>query len=123
MATVYRGGRVCFPQKRAGGGRGSPALAETRPPSARSCGKKTPTPPEPRSKSRETMCGSMPIRVTERELYSAAEVARAARVPVSAVRACLNNGQAPVVDGLIAHDDAVKLVRLLTGRLNGDAEK
>jgi TonB family protein len=50
------------------------------------------------------------------EVYSAEEVAHAARVPDHHVRDLVNSGQIPSVDGFIAQDDAIRLVRLLTGR-------
>jgi TonB family protein len=50
------------------------------------------------------------------EVYTAEEVARAARVPDQHVRDLVRSGQIPTSRGFIAEDTAVRLVRVLTGR-------
>ena len=55
------------------------------------------------------------------EVYSAEEVARAARVPDQHVRDLVGSGQISTNSGFIAQDTAVRLVQILSGRLPATA--
>ncbi len=55
------------------------------------------------------------------EVYSAAEVAHAAGVPVRQVAGLVETGQVYSEDGFIPEEDAVRLVRQLTGKLPAGA--
>lgn len=52
---------------------------------------------------------------TEHELFSAADVARAAGVPIQRVVGLVRGGQVPLIGKYLARADAVRLVRVLTG--------